>query len=127
MADTGNTSIGKTSTNAKLEVNGSLALTPSNTINIAAGDSLAVTNSIIRIAGNGGPINLTSTPQIADGTSGQIIIIKGTSDTNTVTFDDGAGLALTNAISVTLGNKDTLVLMYDAIDDLWIEISRSNK
>ena len=35
--------------------------------------------------------------------------------------------ALTNAISVTLGNRDTLVLMYDATDDMWIEISRSNK
>ena len=112
---------------AKLEVNGSLALTPSAVINIAAGDSLAITNSIIRISGNGGPINLTSNPQIADGTHGQIIIIKGSSDTNTVTFDDGAGLALTNAISVTLGNRDTLVLMYDATDDMWIEISRSNK
>jgi hypothetical protein len=123
----GNTAIGKTASSAKLEVNGSLALTPSNLINIAAGDSLTVTNSIIRIAGNGSPINLSSNPQIADGTNGQIIIIKGTSDINTVTFDDGDGLALTNAISVTLGNKDTLVLMYDAIDDLWIEISRSNK
>jgi hypothetical protein len=123
----GNTAIGKTSTSAKLEVNGSFAMSPSAVASVAAGDSIAVTSSIIRIAGNGGPINMSSSPQIADGVNGQIIIIKGTNDTNTVTLDDGTGLALTNALSVTLGNKDTIVLMYDSIDDQWIEISRSNK
>jgi hypothetical protein len=36
------------------------------------------------------------------------------------------GLLLTDGISVTLGHRDTLVLMYNSISKSWVEISRSN-
>jgi hypothetical protein len=81
----------------------------------------------MRVQGSGGAVNITVDPQIADGTDGQIIIIKGISNTNTLTLDEGTGLSLTSAASFTLGAKDTISLMYDAVDDVWIEISRSNK
>ncbi|MCE2929078.1 MAG: hypothetical protein LW817_05565 [Candidatus Caenarcaniphilales bacterium] len=124
---TANVSVGKTSTTAKFEVNGSVAWTPSAIQSLSTGSTIAVTNSIINIAGNAGAVDLSSNPQIADGTHGQVIIIKGTSNTNTVTLDDGTGFSLNNGLNVVLGNRDTLTLMYDAGDDLWIEISRSNK
>lgn len=100
---------------------------PSAVQSLSVGSSIAVTTSIAKVIGNGGAINLTSNPQITDGTDGQIIIIKGTNDTNTLTLDDGDGLSLTDGASFTLGNKDTMALMFDAGDDEWIEISRSNK
>lgn len=126
-SSTGSVGLGTTSPSVRLEINGSLALMPGAVQSLSVGTTIAVANSIVKVVGNGGAVNLTSTPQIAVGTDGQIIIIKGTDDTNTVRLDEGTGLALTDGASVTLGDKDTLVLMYDAGDTEWIEISRSNK
>jgi hypothetical protein len=88
---------------------------------------LEVKNPLIRVAGNQGPVDLLSDIQIAPGIDGQIIVIEGINNNNTVTFDEGLGLSLTDGISVTLGRGDTLVLMYDSLDKVWIEISRSDK
>ena len=81
----------------------------------------------MRVQGSPGAVNITANPQIADGTDGQILVLKGMHDTNTVTLDNGTGISLTSGASFTLGNKDTITLIYDALDDEWIEISRSNK
>ncbi len=108
-------------------VNGSLTLVPSSIALISAGSSIPVANSIVKIAGNGGAVNIDYDPQITDGVHGQIIILRGTSNTNTVTLEELNGLALTDGLSFVLGNKDTMSLMYDAGDDQWIEISRSDK
>ncbi|MDA0771737.1 MAG: hypothetical protein O3C63_02220 [Cyanobacteria bacterium] len=126
-SSTGSVGLGTTSPSVRLEINGSLALIPGAVQSLSVGTTIAVANSIVKVVGNGGAVNLTSVPQVATGTDGQIIIIKGTDDTNTVRLDEGAGLALTDGASVTLGDKDTLVLMYDTGDTEWIEISRSNK
>lgn len=69
-------------------------------------------------------INITSDPQIANGTSGQIITIIGSSDTNTLTLDDSAGLRLTG--QMVLGVGDNITLLYEGTIGDWIEISRSN-
>lgn len=68
--------------------------------------------------------DLTADPQIVDGRQGQIITIIGTSDTNTLTLDDGAGLAL--SAQIVLGIGDTITLIYISTLDLWVEVSRSN-
>ena len=108
-------------------VNGALTLVPSAVALISAGSSIPVANSIVKLVGNGGPVNISFNPQLEDGVHGQIIILRGASNVNTVTLEEGNGLALTDGLSFILGNKDTMSLMYDAADDQWIEISRSDK
>ena len=68
--------------------------------------------------------DISSDPQIADGAPGQIITIIGSSDTNTLTLDDGDGLRL--SAQCVLGAGDTITLYYDGTLADWIEIGRSN-
>jgi len=68
--------------------------------------------------------DITSNPQIVNGTAGQIITIIGSSDTNTLTLDDGDGLRL--SAQCVLGAGDTITLYYDGTLADWIEIGRSN-
>jgi len=75
---------------------------------------------------HGGAVNITANPQIVDGADGQILIIVGGSDTNTLTFDDGTGLALAGAASFVMGAGDILILYYDLATDTWWEMSRSD-
>ena len=90
-----------------------------------AGDAIAISGrTYAKISGNGSAVDLSSDPQIADGVDGQIIILQGTSDANTVKLDDGTGLQLAGGVSFTLGANDTMQLIYDGTD--WIEVSRSD-
>ena len=126
-ASTDNIGINDASPGARLEVNGTVAYTPSASTNITAAGGITATRALMRVQGSPGAVNITANPQIADGTDGQILVLKGMHDTNTVTLDNGTGISLTSGASFTLGNKDTITLIYDALDDEWIEISRSNK
>ena len=113
--------------------NGSLAtdqlvIRDSNSVqSLNTGDSIASTYSSVKVVGNAGPVTLTSNPQIAAGSDGQVIIIKGTDDVNTVTLVDGSGLSLIGDASFALGNKDTIMLMYDSDDSEWTELFRGDK
>ena len=99
---------------------------------IAAGDSLTLTGggvyALLGSDGAGGytAVTMSSNPQVADGKHGQVIIIMGRSDTYTITFVDGSGLALADDRDITLGKGNLLYLMYNATDDIWYEISRSD-
>ncbi len=109
-------------------ITGETIKTPSATLDITAATGLTAAThliySILRVQCVGaGNCDISSSPQIADGTDGQILIIQGDDDTKTVQFDDGDGLDLTAAM--TMGQRHTLTLMYDAGDDLWIELSRA--
>jgi predicted RNase H-like nuclease (RuvC/YqgF family) len=53
---------------------------------------------------------------------GQILIIEGSDDTNTITIKDVANTNLT--ADVVLGNEDTLLLIWNGSN--WLEISNSN-
>jgi hypothetical protein len=112
-----------------ITVVGGTVYTPSGTLDIAAATgitTLMLAYSITRIQGSGGACDISANPQIADGADGQIIRLQGDSDTNTVTFEDGTGLALAGAAAFVAGKGDILCLTYDAGDDVWYEISRSN-
>lgn len=89
---------------------------------LSASSTVTIKGVLLPIVSSGGLITLTSDPQIANGVSGQLIILKGTSDTDRVAFQDGNGLQL--SATATLSNNDTLTLIYDETD--WIEIARSN-
>jgi hypothetical protein len=111
---------------ARLTVNGTTALVPSSTTNIVGAAGLTVTNGIMRIQGNGGAVTVSANPQIADGVDGQVVVIKASNNTNTVKFNSGSGLRLQGNLPFTMGLGDMLTLMYDAGEDLWIEVSRAD-
>jgi hypothetical protein len=122
------TSDGSQRTNVTFTEFGGVAYTPSADSSIVAGTGITAKMlfRILRVAGSGGAVDISANPQIADGIDGQIIMIQGTSDVNTVQFDDGTGLALSGGVSFTMGQGDILQLMYDSGDDIWYEISRSD-
>ena len=73
-------------------------------------------------------VNLTVNPQIALGSKpGQVLIVRGLSNTNTVTFDDGDGLVLDGGVSFALGDKDVITFVYDSVDQIWIETGRIDR
>lgn len=87
--------------------------------------------AIVRISGSGGAVTVSATPSIAVGADGQILILQGDDDTNTVTLNDeattpGSKLQLNAGSNCTLGKGDILMLTYDAGDAYWYEICRSN-
>ena len=103
-----------------------IIFTPLVTKDITAIGGITAAKILIRVQGSGGAVDITANPQITDGIDGQIILLQGDSDTNTVKFDDGTGLQLAGAVSFTMGKGDILQLVYDSGDDLWIEITRSD-
>ena len=83
--------------------------------------------TLLRVQGGGSKsVDITTNPQIADGADGQELKIQGDHDTYTVKFDDGTGLQLNGNASCTLGKGDILCLVYNAGDDVWYEMYRSN-
>lgn len=82
---------------------------------ITAGGGISHTGrpvEMIFVEGSGGAVNITVNPQVEIGiVTGQELNIIGTSDTNTVTFEDGDGLLLNG--SVTLDSQTTLNLLWD--------------
>ena len=65
------------------------------------------------------------TTAIADGTNtGQVIILEGTDNTNTITIQNAANVRLAGAANITLGQYDTVTLVFNGTD--WVEVCRSN-
>lgn len=71
-------------------------------------------------------IDITANPQIAIPTTGRIIVIVGSSDTNTLKLDDGNGIQLAGGVSFTIGRFDTITLLYVSTLSTWVELYRSN-
>nr|MDD5456834.1 hypothetical protein [Candidatus Margulisiibacteriota bacterium] len=128
----GNVGIGVAAPSAKLDVSGNVRISGnviyngSGTANITAVGGINPTNTYMRIQGNGGAVDITAVPQIAAGSDGQLLILKGCSDTNTVKIDTNNGVRLNGGISFTMGKGDILQLIYDAADTVWYEVSRSD-
>lgn len=100
-----------------------IALAAPGTALIANGGTYTPTTSRARLGGNGVAVTATiATSGIQDG---QLLILVGTSDANTVTFSRGAALRLAGA-SRTLGEGDSLQLIYDSTIGAWVELSYSN-
>lgn len=101
--------------------------TPSTAIqSLLAATAVDPNAAKIRVAGNGGAVTLVATPTISDPTNdGQQLIIVGTHDTNTVTFQNESALAGTKlklgAASRALGAGDVLELIWDEVMDRWLE------
>lgn len=100
---------------------------------LLAATTIAVSGTCkVRVAGNGGAVILTGTPTITgDFFDGDIVIIIGTDDTNTVTLQDksnlaGSDLNLNNGLDFTLGINDNITLMYNLAKTEWQELSRND-
>ncbi len=123
-------SVGAATGTATLNVDGSFALISNGGVQlVTAAGGITADYSYVKIAGNAGAVTLTAIPQITvTGTlqDGQIVILKGTNDINTVTVIHGNGVTLESGVDFTLGNKDILQLIYDTADSEWVEITRSD-
>lgn len=108
------------------EAAGSRFLSFSATQSLTATQKISPNADVVRVQGSGGAITLTSNPSIdtKDG-DGQLLYIKGMSNTNTLTLTDGNGMAL-GASSRTLGLNDILLMYSDPDTDEWHELLWSN-
>ena len=69
------------------------------------------------------PVTSSPTTSIDDGSiPGQMLVVQGTSDTNTITMRDNVNTKM--AGDVTLGANDSIIYIWDGVD--WTEIARSN-
>jgi hypothetical protein len=111
-------------------LNGEIVLQIGATQTLAAGDSIDPANTnVVLVDGDGAPVTLTSTPNILSGTNGQLLIVVGENDANTVTLQDqqnlvGSNLSLTENSNFTLGRQDIMVLMYFDVFGDWLEVTR---
>jgi hypothetical protein len=90
---------------------------------LAAAATLTPASIVHRVQGSGGAVTLNGTTAIANGTlTGQLLVLIGLSDTNTVTIQHGSNVRLNG--NVVLALDDVLWLRWDGTD--WLELSRNN-
>lgn len=95
---------------------------PSSTV-VTAGGSLTPAQRHYKLA-PASAVTLSATTAITDGSyNGQELTLQGTSDTNTVTIQDGANVNLNG--DIILGNGNIISLVWDSTNK-WTEIYRSN-
>ena len=105
---------------------GALLVPPAVTATLGASDAVPASSLTARVSGDGGPVDLTSNPQVAAGTyDGQQLWVVGGHATNTVQLDDGDCLLLAGGASAVLGEGSALLLMWDAPNSRWIELTRT--
>ena len=92
---------------------------------LAAGATLTQTHPIHIVAGNGGPVILSTVTPITAPTNNQLLIIISSSDTNTVTIEDQGTAAGLNG-QIVLGSGDLVALVYSSDFAGWMELFRSN-
>lgn len=107
-----------------------LVNTPTVKAITATTDTVPATASTIRLNNTSGSSKtLASTPTIADGQDGQILVVFNSSANDVVLQDQGT-LASSNlrlgAATRTLSQRDSIVLMYSSTVGDWIEIAFSN-
>ena len=101
---------------------GGVAVFPeSGTTLVANGDTLAVDRAFMKVAGNGGPAVLNAVTGIAPGTSGQVVILAGTSNTNTVRFTSSGNIQLSGGVPYTLAQNGMITLLYNGAK--WVELN----
>jgi hypothetical protein len=105
-----------------------ITITPASAVqSLLAASPVTPNASKIKVVGNGGPVTLTAVPTITVPAlqDGQQLMIVGTDDTNTVTFQNESSLAGSKmklgAATRALGAGDVLSLVWDEDMDTWLE------
>jgi len=130
---TGNSTVsGNASVTGNQTTAGATIKTASATTGVYVSTTVAATSSYAVLTSSSGPLLMTSTPSVnvATATNGQILIIKGVSATNTITFQDegtltGSKLELGSTTRV-VSDKKVLQLIFDSTLGEWLELSYGN-
>lgn len=108
-------------------------VTPGSVRNIDAGTGITASNvrRQLLVRGNGGNVTVTAVPSIAAGVNGELMTLIGWDDAQTLTFQDAGNLAgsrlqLQGGVDITLGEYDTITLVYLQAKAAWVEIARSD-
>lgn len=92
-------------------------------ITALGGITASTGNEIQFVQGSGGAVDITANPQISAGNfTGQSLTLVGRHDTNTVKLEDGTGLELNGAC--TLSAASVITLMWDGTK--WTEVNRND-
>lgn len=94
---------------------------PSAVTNITAGGGITPVSTFMRIQGDGGAVDITANPQISAGAYGQLLIVEGESDVNTVLLENGDGMRLRGGRKV-LHEHDYVGLIYDDDSNEWVQV-----
>lgn len=97
---------------------------PTTVTNIVGADGLTPTSPCHRIQGDGGAVVVTANPAIVPGVAGELLILEGASDVNTVRWNTGNGLHIHSPFVMAKG--DILTLIYDATNSFWCEVTRNS-
>ncbi len=91
---------------------------------VADGETIASGHASVRLTGAGGAVTLNGATPVAPGVPGQVMVMVGGSDTNTVTVPAGGDLQLAGRVPFKLGLDDVLVIGY--YGGRWVEVQRSD-
>ncbi|MHC4867012.1 MAG: hypothetical protein ACYTEX_23285 [Planctomycetota bacterium] len=114
-----------------LTTTGRRVITPGDQ-ELSAAETLTITSSEMTLYSDGGAVVSTADPALTNGTAdGEIICVMGTSDANTIQWQDetdnaGSTLELSGDVAFTMGLGDRLCLRWYATGSKWYETSRSN-
>ena len=93
----------------------------SGTTVVADGATLAVDRAFMKLAGSGGRVTLNAVTGIAAGTSGQVVTLAGTSDTNTVRLTHSGNIQLKGGVPYTLAQNGVMTLVFNGVK--WVELN----
>lgn len=119
-------------TNIGLRNAGTTVWTPASQTLAAAGNAITADATYKEIDNStGASLTLTSTPTIANGQAGQVLILVNKDGADDVVLQDesvlgGSNLRLAGAANLTLGPRDSVTLIFSSALGDWIEIARSN-
>lgn len=89
---------------------------------LANGATLTATKPVHKVSGSGGAVSITD---IASGNKdGQVLILIGTDNTNTVRIPYSATVLLNG--DVVLGSGDSIQLKWSSTAAAWIEVNRNS-
>jgi hypothetical protein len=90
---------------------------------VANAGTLTVDRAYMKVAGDAEAATLDTTTAITAGTAGQVVILQGTSATDTLTIPTGSNVKLSGAPTlIQLGLDDIIALLYDGSQ--WVELYR---
>jgi hypothetical protein len=67
----------------------------------------------MQVVSDGGAIDIVANPQIVAGQQGDILTLRGTSDTDTIKLDDSDGLFANTDKQFVLGKDDVITFVYN--------------